>query len=157
MSDPPPLPLTGACGGAVRHSTEMDHLEVGKGLDGRLIVLHQIYFRNLVPDRSNACTYAADTCLAPLSLKIDRDDGRVQYPIIPIFFSPESCADRSRMLYSSQTSNVAQSFEVFSTSTRPHARIPSPPETLTAVSFLSWVPLGHPPRHPPVSVPPRAP
>jgi len=40
------------------------------------------------------------------------------------------------MLYSSQTSNVAQSFEVFSTSTRPHARIPSPPETLTAVSFL---------------------
>lgn len=46
------------------------------------------------------------------SLKIDRDDGRVQYPIIPLFFSPESGADRSKMLYSSKTQNVAAEFEV---------------------------------------------
>eukprot|EP00285_Hemiselmis_virescens_P004118 CAMPEP_0173409084 /NCGR_PEP_ID=MMETSP1356-20130122/71335_1 /TAXON_ID=77927 ORGANISM="Hemiselmis virescens, Strain PCC157" /NCGR_SAMPLE_ID=MMETSP1356 /ASSEMBLY_ACC=CAM_ASM_000847 /LENGTH=131 /DNA_ID=CAMNT_0014370497 /DNA_START=218 /DNA_END=610 /DNA_ORIENTATION=- len=45
-------------------------------------------------------------------LKIDRDDGRVQYPLIPLFFSPESCNDRSRMLYSSKTPNVASAFDL---------------------------------------------
>uniref|UniRef100_A0A6U4KZL0 ADF-H domain-containing protein n=1 Tax=Hemiselmis andersenii TaxID=464988 RepID=A0A6U4KZL0_HEMAN len=45
-------------------------------------------------------------------IKIPRDDGRVQYPIIPIYFSPESGNDRSKMLYSSQTTNVAQAFDL---------------------------------------------
>mmetsp|Transcript_55474 Transcript_55474/g.135922 ORF Transcript_55474/g.135922 Transcript_55474/m.135922 type:complete len:138 (-) Transcript_55474:218-631(-) len=46
------------------------------------------------------------------SVKIARDDGRVQYPLIPLYFSPKSCNERARMLYSSKTVQVSAEFEL---------------------------------------------
>jgi hypothetical protein len=41
-----------------------------------------------------------------------RDDGRVQYPLLLVYFSPSSCNARSKMLYSSATPFIAQTLEI---------------------------------------------
>jgi hypothetical protein len=41
-----------------------------------------------------------------------RDDGRVQYPLLLVYFSPSSCNAKLKMLYSSATPFVAQTLEI---------------------------------------------
>eukprot|EP00802_Teleaulax_amphioxeia_P031716 Tamp_35148.p2 GENE.Tamp_35148~~Tamp_35148.p2 ORF type:complete len:144 (+),score=55.39 Tamp_35148:109-540(+) len=41
-----------------------------------------------------------------------RDDGRVQYPLLLVYFSPESCNAKAKMLYSSCTPFIAQTLEI---------------------------------------------
>mmetsp|Transcript_18633 Transcript_18633/g.61198 ORF Transcript_18633/g.61198 Transcript_18633/m.61198 type:complete len:110 (+) Transcript_18633:191-520(+) len=46
------------------------------------------------------------------SMKISRDDGRIQQPLILVFFSPISCNTKLRMLYSSRTSLLAEALKI---------------------------------------------
>ncbi len=41
-----------------------------------------------------------------------RDDGRVQYPLLLLYFSPVSCNSKIKMLYSSCTPFIAQTLEI---------------------------------------------
>ena len=42
----------------------------------------------------------------------ERDDGRVQYPLLLVYFSPSSCNAKSKMLYSSCTPFIAQTLQI---------------------------------------------
>mmetsp|Transcript_64665 Transcript_64665/g.94726 ORF Transcript_64665/g.94726 Transcript_64665/m.94726 type:complete len:146 (+) Transcript_64665:91-528(+) len=44
--------------------------------------------------------------------KHERDDGRTQYPLLLVYFSPLSCNAKSKMLYASCTPFIAQTLEI---------------------------------------------
>lgn len=46
------------------------------------------------------------------SFKFTRPDGRVQYPLVLIFFMPSSAPDRARMLYASVTNTVSETLQI---------------------------------------------
>uniref|UniRef100_A0A7S0E0J7 ADF-H domain-containing protein n=1 Tax=Hanusia phi TaxID=3032 RepID=A0A7S0E0J7_9CRYP len=46
------------------------------------------------------------------SMKISRDDGRIQQPLILVFFSPVSCNTKLRMIYSSRTGLLAEALKI---------------------------------------------
>ena len=75
-------------------------------------------------DKGAAAAFGRDACWLrthahPHSIKLivrpvqhARDDGRVQYPLLLLYFSPSSCNAKSKMLYSSATPFIAQTLEI---------------------------------------------
>mmetsp|Transcript_17570 Transcript_17570/g.41413 ORF Transcript_17570/g.41413 Transcript_17570/m.41413 type:complete len:144 (+) Transcript_17570:26-457(+) len=49
------------------------------------------------------------------SFRMERDGGRIQYPLILIMFMPKSAPDRARMLYASMSNTVGEALDIAKT------------------------------------------